>query len=60
MLRYLFDYFRSDAIFNLCLGTKMMRTAAGIVYFHHKGVFAVPGTRSAAAGPKMHVGRDDR
>ncbi len=39
MLRWLFDRFQSDAIFNLCLGTKLMRTAAGIVYFHHKGVF---------------------
>ncbi len=39
MLRWLFDRFQSDAVFNLCLGTKLMRTAAGIVYFHHKGVF---------------------
>ena len=38
LLRFLFDHFQSDALFNLLLGTKPMRTAAGIVYFHHKGV----------------------
>lgn len=38
LLRFLFDHFQSDAVFNLLLGTKPMRTAAGIVYFHHKGV----------------------
>ncbi|HET9818661.1 MAG TPA: NAD(P)/FAD-dependent oxidoreductase [Rhodanobacteraceae bacterium] len=38
-LRFLFDHFQSDAAFNLMLGTPPMRTAAGIVYFHHKGVF---------------------
>lgn len=39
LLRFLFDHFQSDTLFNLLLGTKPMRTAAGIVYFHHKGVF---------------------
>ena len=39
LLRYLFDHFQSDALFNLLLGTKPMRVAAGIVYFHRKGVF---------------------
>jgi flavin-dependent dehydrogenase len=39
LLRFLFDHFQSDAIFNLLLGTKLMRTAASVVYFHHKGVF---------------------
>jgi digeranylgeranylglycerophospholipid reductase len=38
-LRFLFDHFQSDTVFNLLLGTKPMRMAAGIVYFHHKGVF---------------------
>jgi flavin-dependent dehydrogenase len=38
-LRFLFDHFQSDALFNLLLGTKPMRTAASIVYFHRKGVF---------------------
>ena len=39
LLRFLFDHFQSDVVFNLLLSTKLMRTAAGIVYFHHKGVF---------------------
>jgi len=39
LLRFLFDRFQSDALFNLLLHTKAMRSAAGIVYFHHKGVF---------------------
>ncbi len=39
LLRFLFDHFQSDALFNLLLSTKPMRMAAGIVYFHHKGVF---------------------
>ena len=38
-LRFLFDRFQSDVLFNLFLRTKLIRTAAGIVYFHHKGVF---------------------
>jgi flavin-dependent dehydrogenase len=39
LLRFLFDQFQSDALFNLLLGTKPVRMAAGIVYFHHKGAF---------------------
>ena len=39
LLRFLFDHFQSDALFDLLLGTKLMRAAAGIVYFHHKGAF---------------------
>jgi flavin-dependent dehydrogenase len=39
VLRFLFDRFQSDTLFNLLLRTKPMRMAAGIVYFHHKGVF---------------------
>ncbi len=38
-LRFLFDRLQSDLAFNLLLGTRPMRTAAGIVYFHHRGVF---------------------
>ena len=30
---------RSDTLFNLLLSTKSMHMAAGVVYFHHKGVF---------------------
>jgi flavin-dependent dehydrogenase len=39
LLRFAFDYFQSDLLFNLLLSTKPMRMAAGIVYFNHKGVF---------------------
>jgi flavin-dependent dehydrogenase len=39
LLRFLFDHFQSDLLFNLLLGTRPMRRAASIVYFHHKGVF---------------------
>jgi len=39
LLRFLFDHFQSDTLFNLLLSTKPMRLAAGIVYFHRKGVF---------------------
>jgi len=38
-LRFAFDHFQSDVLFNLLLATRPMRAAAGIVYFHHKGVF---------------------
>jgi len=39
VLRFLFDHFQSDTLFNLLLSTKPMRMAAGVVYFHHKDVF---------------------
>jgi flavin-dependent dehydrogenase len=39
LLRFAFDHFQSDVLFNILLGTKIMRAAAGIVYFNHKGVF---------------------
>jgi digeranylgeranylglycerophospholipid reductase len=39
LLRYLFDHFQSDLAFNLLLGTRPMRSAASIVYFHRKGAF---------------------
>jgi len=50
LLRFAFDRFQSDMLFNLLLGTWPMRAAASIVYFHRKGVFdptnrVVPGTR---------------
>ena len=45
LLRFLFDHFQSDTLFNLMLGTKPMRRAASLVYFHHKGVFD-PGERN--------------
>ena len=42
LLRFLFDHFQSDVLFNLLLGTRPMRAAASIVYFHRKGVFDPP------------------
>src|SRR5712671_5363940 len=57
LLRFLFDRFQSDALFNLFLRTRLIRTAAGIVYFHHKGVFD-PGTQdedSRALHPRNRV-----
>jgi flavin-dependent dehydrogenase len=39
LLRFLFDHFQSDLAFNALLGTRAMRSAASIVYFHRKGVF---------------------
>jgi digeranylgeranylglycerophospholipid reductase len=39
LLRFLFDRFQSDLLFNSLLATRAMRSAASIVYFHHKGVF---------------------
>ena len=39
VLRFLFDHLQSDLVFNLLLGTRPMRAAASIVYFHRKGVF---------------------
>jgi flavin-dependent dehydrogenase len=39
LLRWAFDRFQADFAFNWLLATRPMRAAAGIVYFHHKGVF---------------------
>jgi digeranylgeranylglycerophospholipid reductase len=36
-LRWLFDRFQSDWVFNRLLGTAAMRRAAELVYFHRKG-----------------------
>lgn len=37
VLRWLFDHFQSDWVFNQLLGTAAMRRAAELVYFHRKG-----------------------
>jgi flavin-dependent dehydrogenase len=39
LLRFLFDHFQSDVAFNLLLGTNVVRSAASVVYFHHRGAF---------------------
>ncbi|MBL8323948.1 MAG: NAD(P)/FAD-dependent oxidoreductase [Rubrivivax sp.] len=38
-LRWVFDHFQADWAFNLLLGSRAMRSAASLVYFHRKGVF---------------------
>lgn len=43
LLRLGFDLFQTDFAFNWLLATRPMRAAAGIVYFHHKGVFDAEG-----------------
>lgn len=48
LLRFAFDHFQSDVLFNLLLGTKTMRMAAGVVYFHRKGVFDPAGNGALA------------
>ena len=48
-LRWTFDHFQSDTLFNLLLATRPMRSAAGLVYFHRKGR-----VRSAAGGRQRH------
>lgn len=37
LLRWCFDHFQSDWLFNLLLATPPMRRAAELVYFHRKG-----------------------
>jgi digeranylgeranylglycerophospholipid reductase len=54
-LRFLFDRFQSDALFNLFLGTRLIRKAAGIVYFHHKGVFDPGSSQPATKAQKAEV-----
>ena len=39
LLRFAFDRLQADWPFNLLLATPPMRAAAGLIYFHHKGVF---------------------
>ena len=39
VLRFLFDHCQSDIAFNLLLGTRPMRAAASVIYFHRKGAF---------------------
>jgi len=55
LLRFLFDRFQSDVLFNLLLHTKLIRKAAGIIYFHHKGAFD-PG-ESHAPNSALESGR---
>jgi flavin-dependent dehydrogenase len=47
LIRFAFDHFHSDLLFNLLLKSQPMRWAAGIVYFNHKGVFDSATTRQS-------------
>jgi flavin-dependent dehydrogenase len=48
LLRFAYDRFQSDALFDLLLSTRAVRAAASIVYFHHKGVFDAEAERQRA------------
>ena len=50
-LRFLFDHFQSDTLFNLLLATRPMRSAASQVYFHRKGVFTPAQVDETATRP---------
>jgi flavin-dependent dehydrogenase len=57
LLRYAFDRFQSDTLFNLLLGTRPMRAAASIVYFHRRGVFD-PTDRNVRGMQEEGISRD--
>jgi len=61
LLRFAFDRFQSDALFNLLLHTRAVRKAASIVYFHHKGVFDPHPERTerTSVGLELSGGRRD-
>jgi len=52
LLRWGFDRFQTDFAFNWLLATRPMRAAAGIIYFHHKGVFDPAEASAPAASPQ--------
>jgi digeranylgeranylglycerophospholipid reductase len=52
LLRWGFDRFQTDFAFNWLLATPPMRAAAGIVYFHHKGVFDPTNGTTPIAAPQ--------
>jgi flavin-dependent dehydrogenase len=54
-LRLLFDHLQSDLLFDLMLTTPLVRRAAGLVYFHHKGVFEpMPTPRAATSAARLN------
>jgi digeranylgeranylglycerophospholipid reductase len=55
LLRFAFDHFQTDVAFNLLLATKPMRAAAGLIYFHHKGVFDPSTGTDVVAGAERKV-----
>jgi digeranylgeranylglycerophospholipid reductase len=56
LLRWAFDRFQTDFAFNWLLATRPMRAAAGLVYFHHKGVFDPAEPQAPIAAPRNDLG----
>jgi flavin-dependent dehydrogenase len=52
LLRFCFDRFQSDFAFNWLLATRPMRAAAGVVYFHRRGVFDPAAQPAPVAAPQ--------
>jgi digeranylgeranylglycerophospholipid reductase len=52
LLRWAFDRLQTDFAFNWLLATRPMRAAAGLVYFHHKGVFDSAEREAPIAAPQ--------
>jgi flavin-dependent dehydrogenase len=52
LLRFAFDHFQTDFAFNWLLATRALRSAAGMVYFHHKGVFDPAETAASLTSPQ--------
>jgi len=57
-LRFAFDHFQNDTAFNLLLASRAMRSAAGVIYFHHKGVFDSLASDSRSAVRKPNQGEN--
>src|SRR5262249_22098491 len=60
VLRFLFDHFQSDTLFNWLLGTAPVRIAAGIVYFHHKSAFYASTIGAGRGHPESREEISDR
>ena len=48
LLRFLFDHFQSDWLFNMMLASRPMRMAASQIYFHRRGVMKSRTSKSSA------------
>jgi flavin-dependent dehydrogenase len=55
LLRFLFDHFQSDVLFNLLLNSRPMRMAASQVYFHRRGVTTPAASSSARLGREIRA-----
>jgi digeranylgeranylglycerophospholipid reductase len=52
LLRWAFDRLQLDFPFNWLLATRPMRAVAGVIYFHHKGVFDPAHEAEPVASPQ--------